>query len=288
MIASLSCRHLKIHSSKRISLRYSVSKLFIFAVSSLSTIRASIATELLHSNKGMKSILYFVRHGETEANRDGILQGHSDFPLTDKGRSEAERVGVALSTLKFSKVFASDLKRVVTTSEILLAQSSTYKPDLEAIQFNPLLREMAFGVRESLSKTIPIAEAIKIVAEKNGIAVEDVVDTAETLDQILQRQKDFLSKVLYPQLVEYKNNKGDDDDSIPMVLCVSHGGFIRRLLTYLCNIEGLTGISNCSISIVSVEWPPGAAPEGFVCSAERKDIDITSHITEGAKENDEV
>lgn len=55
----------------------------------------------------------FVRHGETIANRDGMIQGHCDFPLTEKGHAHAQRVGRALRNIKWHKVYSSDLTRAV-------------------------------------------------------------------------------------------------------------------------------------------------------------------------------
>ena len=40
--------------------------------------------------------IYFVRHGETQWNMAGRLQGRSDSPLTPRGREQAARNGEAL------------------------------------------------------------------------------------------------------------------------------------------------------------------------------------------------
>ena len=65
----------------------------------------------------MRAYLYFVRHGQTVANRDGIRQGISaDFPLTDQGHDEANRVGIALKDEPWDAIYTSDLPRAVAVS----------------------------------------------------------------------------------------------------------------------------------------------------------------------------
>jgi broad specificity phosphatase PhoE len=65
--------------------------------------------------------VYFVRHGESTSNRDGILAGGSDFPLTDLGVKQAEKVADELYNLnvKFDNVFTSPLSRSADTAKII-------------------------------------------------------------------------------------------------------------------------------------------------------------------------
>ena len=55
--------------------------------------------------------LFLVRHGQTEANAAGILQGQCDYPLTPKGLAEARYVGDCLKNVSFEKVYCSDIDR---------------------------------------------------------------------------------------------------------------------------------------------------------------------------------
>jgi len=59
---------------------------------------------------------YIVRHGETLANRSGILQGHLNVPLSGRGKRQAELVGKALSEFKIHAVYSSDLDRARETA----------------------------------------------------------------------------------------------------------------------------------------------------------------------------
>jgi broad specificity phosphatase PhoE len=57
-----------------------------------------------------------IRHGFSEANDQKLFAGHSDFPLTEIGRMQAERCAVALKDEKIDAVYASDLSRAFDTA----------------------------------------------------------------------------------------------------------------------------------------------------------------------------
>jgi uncharacterized phosphatase len=75
----------------------------------------------------MKTI-YFVRHGESEANAAGITAGGGlDVGLTEHGRQQAQKVGQELKDKKVELIVSSPLKRSYQTAEII-AQSIGYDP----------------------------------------------------------------------------------------------------------------------------------------------------------------
>ena len=57
--------------------------------------------------------IYFVRHGETEENRRGIIQGHLDTKLNAAGLRQSDLVAEALQSVPFEKAYSSDLIRAV-------------------------------------------------------------------------------------------------------------------------------------------------------------------------------
>ena len=65
--------------------------------------------------------MFLVLHGQTEWNRDGLLQGHSDSPLTSEGRAQAMRSGAILRAhLKgVPRIIASPLGRTQATAHII-------------------------------------------------------------------------------------------------------------------------------------------------------------------------
>jgi broad specificity phosphatase PhoE len=82
--------------------------------------------------------LWLVRHAESTGNRDGILQGQDERPLSERGRKQAQRLGGRLLGIPFVAAYASDLERARDTAAIALA-------DRLAVRCEPGLREMDAG-----------------------------------------------------------------------------------------------------------------------------------------------
>lgn len=84
-------------------------------------------------------ILYVVRHGESHTNRDGIVSGHFDTPLTELGKQQAKGAKKALQDVQFDEVYSSDLQRARDTAAIIFGGSVPVTHQL------PDLRERNFG-----------------------------------------------------------------------------------------------------------------------------------------------
>ena len=65
--------------------------------------------------------IYFVRHGETDENRRGLIQGHLDTDLNAIGLEQSEVVAKELQSVPFDEVFSSDLKRAVKVCVLSLS-----------------------------------------------------------------------------------------------------------------------------------------------------------------------
>lgn len=57
-----------------------------------------------------------IRHGETEWNREKVYRGRKDIPLSDNGRSQANRLAAILAESPIKAVYASPLSRAVETA----------------------------------------------------------------------------------------------------------------------------------------------------------------------------
>jgi broad specificity phosphatase PhoE len=64
-------------------------------------------------------ILFVFRHGETDWNREGRLQGHTDTQLNATGLAQAEALAESLRAHRLDAVVSSDLARAQTTAQIV-------------------------------------------------------------------------------------------------------------------------------------------------------------------------
>lgn len=86
-----------------------------------------------------------VRHGETPWNVETRVQGHTDTPLNDTGRWQAEQAGLALAQTRIDAIYSSDLCRALDTARAI-ARPHQLEPQLQ-----PALRERHFGHLEALT-----------------------------------------------------------------------------------------------------------------------------------------
>lgn len=63
-------------------------------------------------------MIYVVRHGQTDLNKEGRLQGRQGLPLNEYGLEQAESLRDNLKNIKFDYVFSSPQERAVQTAEI--------------------------------------------------------------------------------------------------------------------------------------------------------------------------
>lgn len=92
-------------------------------------------------------MILLARHGETEWNAIGRLQGHTDVELNDNGRAQARVLATELAAARIADVWTSDLARARETGAIVAAQLGLAAPRVDAD-----LRERRFGVFEGLTR----------------------------------------------------------------------------------------------------------------------------------------
>ncbi|GMA55868.1 hypothetical protein GCM10025858_03710 [Alicyclobacillus sacchari] len=88
--------------------------------------------------------IWLVRHGETDWNAQGRVQGWTDVPLNAEGRRQASLLAQCLKSISFEHIYASDLSRALDTARIVA--------DAVGAPVTPLacLREHRFGQAEGL------------------------------------------------------------------------------------------------------------------------------------------
>jgi broad specificity phosphatase PhoE len=163
---------------------------------------------------------YLVRHGETEWNKKGIMQGQKDSPLTEQGIVQAQRFAEeTIATLKFHAIFSSDLSRAQKTAEIFALKKKLI------LNTTHLLRERNYGVFQGKSY-VAIKQEYREryeIMEKLSKAEHfkyKLHPTVESDEEMILRFNSFVQETL-------KTHAGK------RLLLVSHGGFIRTLLIHL-------------------------------------------------------
>ena len=75
--------------------------------------------------------IYLIRHGETDWNLEGKLQGREDIPLNDNGIQQAIICGQAFKGRKIKAILTSPLIRAKRTAEIIAEMSGIKKVIVE-------------------------------------------------------------------------------------------------------------------------------------------------------------
>lgn len=165
----------------------------------------------------MKTI-YLVRHGETLANRQGILQGWSNNPLDDTGEKQAGALVARAGRVPLAAIYTSDLIRTQQTAAPL-AQARGIRPVVL-----PGLREVSFGKWDG--------HHLDEIQEKDPDTLRDIFLKPAQVD--LEAEEDLYDS----QKRGWETFKGLAAKMEPdtNILCVSHGGLIRLLVCSLLDI----------------------------------------------------
>jgi probable phosphoglycerate mutase len=189
---------------------------------------------------------YLIRHGETEANKSGILQGHLDVPLSETGRKQSELAALALSQVEFDAIYSSDLSRAMETARIILAGQK--KPRTKEVAADEGLRETHCGILQG--KTF--AEVERLWPEIYKGLKRDPLNAprpgGESYIECFRRTVASFEKIR-----QTRAKKGLRDGAVAVV---AHGGTIRNLLAYAKGRTvdpGEASVANCSISILREE-----------------------------------
>jgi len=171
----------------------------------------------------MTTIL-LARHGETDWNLNRRVQGHSDTPLNDTGRAQAQALGEELAGERIDAVYSSDLVRAHETARAVAQPRGL---GVTAIRD---LRERHFGTWEGLTDDEIFAR------------FDPTPDTSwgdgETREEMAERVLDALRRIA-------ATHPGS------RVLVVSHGGPLRAVLSH-CGVDGVGRIDNCHFVRVEI------------------------------------
>lgn len=86
-----------------------------------------------------------VRHGQSQGNAEGRFGGHTDTPLSPRGRKQAKATAQLLAGERLTAIYSSDLRRAVETASPLVQLSGV------GLEATDAFRERSVGVMEGLT-----------------------------------------------------------------------------------------------------------------------------------------
>jgi probable phosphoglycerate mutase len=183
--------------------------------------------------------IYLFRHGQTDWNREGRIQGHADVPLNDAGRAEADRLAHGLRRIRLDAILTSDLSRARDTAALALAAAARNEWHHEVPIFaDPRFREVSLGKLQGLTKPE--------IREKFGDEFADFVGSKILSDEDL---RDLGSEsgvdVLARFFAGIDNAIQKFQPGIRFGVC-SHGGVLRRMLHHAAGIEKMPPVPNAA------------------------------------------
>ena len=150
--------------------------------------------------------IYFARHGQTQWNKDNIICGRKNIPLTEKGKEQAQKLAENLVAEKIDIIISSPLQRAIQTSEIV-AKSLECE-----ILIDERLIEQNYGIYEGVNSGNE-----GFLNNKRNFAYK--YPEGESMMQVAAR--------VYPLIDELRERYADKN-----ILLICHGGVCRVLKTY--------------------------------------------------------
>ena len=174
---------------------------------------------------------YFVRHGESEANRDRVFSGRRDSPLTERGRQQAVALADALEDVAFDRIVATPLSRSLDTA-LVIARRRKLPVDVVSD-----LIEIDVGERTGKSfdevRGLPDWRDDGFVAWPGGESLEQVLERALTAMRRLHRESPGAT-----------------------ILVIGHGGVTRILASHYLGILPRLDASpqtNTAVTVIVVD-----------------------------------
>ncbi|ALB28001.1 histidine phosphatase family protein [Companilactobacillus heilongjiangensis] len=182
--------------------------------------------------------LYIVRHGETDTNYEGRINGMStDKPLNAKGIAQVEELKKYIDINKFDEIYSSPMKRAMQTAEIL-------NQNVHEIKQDKRLYEADYGSWDGLKES-ELHDKYPDVFDENNYLLPGYTKYAkdgEEYADVYKRVEDFMDDMA---------KKGDEK-----IMVVCHG-FVSRSF-----MKVVTGAQNIS----QIIQPDNAGVSKFVIS----------------------
>ena len=129
-----------------------------------------------------KSIIVFIRHGETDWNTKGLMQGRDDVPLNENGKNQAKNAAMYLKNaldgcdFKFDSIITSPLSRASYTAEQLAKAIG-----VENLVYDDRLIERDFGILSGGHYDRYSKAVLEDTEEKSVETVQSLLDRVNSL-----------------------------------------------------------------------------------------------------------
>lgn len=180
--------------------------------------------------------IYLIRHGQTDWNIQGKIQGCHDIALNEMGRRQAKKLAEGMDSRPVSKIFSSTLKRARETAEMV------GKRQVVEISLMPQLMEVEFGKWEGLTWDEIKAEYPREFESWSHNPSDVAPPGGETQEEIISRCAWAVKEILK------RTNRRED------VCIVSHGATLAHLVSYMMqgnSEEGGIIVENASITTLN-------------------------------------
>lgn len=164
-------------------------------------------------------LIYIIRHGETDANREGLLQGWSDHPLNGDGTSLAVETGEGMRGIHFDEVITSPQLRARQTAELVMKASGN---ENAPVSFDDRIKELCMGDYEGKrfkGERCEVDPQLVLQFLHNPITAPSFPN-GESIAHLMERTQSFLKEL------------GARDDG-KTYLVSTHGCALRAMLNFL-------------------------------------------------------
>ena len=195
--------------------------------------------------------LYLIRHGQTEYNAAGIVQGWCDSPLTAEGKAGAAQTGnaIAQAQIPFAAAYCSTSPRTAATAQIILQHAQqphvalTPLDDLREYHFGSFEQQPSRHIHQTIAQTLGYPSTEDWLADyrsgkhsNNQLmhTLHRIDPRAEQESQFIQRLHRGIQHIIANSLARSAQGSLKTESSgeipTPNVLIVSHGMAITALL----------------------------------------------------------
>lgn len=186
----------------------------------------------------IQKTLYIVRHGQTDLNKQGIVQGRGrDTDLNDEGRRQAQLFYQAYKKVPFNKIYISELKRTQQSIQSFID---------DGIPFEKLsgLDELAWGVLEGQPSTPENKSAfMKLMRDWLDGKLDSKFEKGESPNEVKQRQLEALQTIM------------SHPEQKTVLICM-HGRALRLFLCLLLNkpLTEMESFPHQNLVLYTVIW----------------------------------